>query len=90
MNKKEIVEQLTNLTNLEKKQCELFYDNIFKIIAHYLKKGEDVNIVNFGTFKVSKRKPRMGRNIVTQEKILIKSHKTITFKIANKLKEELN
>lgn len=90
MNKKEIVEQLTNLTNLEKKQCELFYDNIFKIIAYYLKKGEDVNIVNFGTFKVSKRKPRMGRNIITKEKLLIKSHKTVTFKISTNLKKELN
>lgn len=90
MNKKEIVEQLTNLTNSEKKQCELFYDNIFKIIAHYLKKGEDVNIVNFGTFKVSKRKPRMGRNIITKEKLLIKSHKTVTFKISTNFKKELN
>ena len=36
MNKKEIVEQLTNLTNLEKKQCELFYDNIYIFIISFI------------------------------------------------------
>ncbi len=90
MNKNEIIEQIANLTNINKKDCNNVFEATFKVIASYLKKNESVNILNFGTFKVSKRKPRMGRNIVTQEKILIKSHKTITFKIANKLKEELN
>ena len=91
MNKKEIIDKVSKLSKVSKMNCELVFDNIFKVMSDYfIKENESLTITNFGTFKISKRKPRNGRNIITQEKILIKSHKTITFKISNKLKEQLN
>ena len=60
------------------------------MISNTLSKNENVTIANFGTFKVSDRKARLGRNIATGETIKIRSHKTITFKISQNLKERLN
>ena len=59
MNKKEIIDKISYLTNINKSECELIYEMTFKVISDYLKKGNNVNILNFGTFKVSNRKPRM-------------------------------
>ena len=73
-----------------KEQLKDIYDDIFETIANYLLDNKNVTIANFGTFKISNRKARIGRNIATGETLTIKSHKTITFKISQNLKERLN
>ena len=53
------------------------------------KSGDDVRLVGFGTFRVSKRKARDGRNPQTGATIKIKASKTVTFKPGKPLKESL-
>ncbi len=90
MNKEEILEVVSTLTDYPKNDCEKVYDAIFIVFSKFLEKDENINIKNFGTFKVSKRKARTGRNPATGEEIKIKAQKTIHFKVSPKLKEKLN
>ncbi len=62
-------------------------DAIFETITKGLKKEGDMAIVGFGTFKVSKRAARMGRNPQTGEAIKIAAGKTVRFKASKQLKE---
>ena len=62
-------------------------DCVFSSITQSLKKGEDVTLVGFGTFKVVKRKARKGRNPSTGEAIKIKATKAPKFTPGKSLKE---
>ena len=55
-----------------------------------LAKGNDVAISGFGSFKVSKRAAREGRNPQTNEKIKIPARKAVTFKAGSALKDIVN
>ena len=63
---------------------------LFDTITEALKKGERVNISGFGTFAVSERKARTGRNPKTGESIQIAASKAAHFKAGKTLKELLN
>lgn len=90
MNKNELIDIICTLTDYDKSECEKIFDATFIVIAKFLEKNESVNIKNFGTFKVSNRKARVGVNPSNGEKIKIKAHKTISFKVSNNLKEKFN
>jgi DNA-binding protein HU-beta len=70
-------------------QAEAVYKAVFDIVADCLKEGEAVSVFGFGSFKVTERAARQGRNPRTGKKMQIPASKTVKFSPAKKLKEEL-
>ena len=62
MNKKQLVAKISSSMNLSKADAERQFDGITEIILSCLKGDEQVKIAGFGTYKVAKRKARVGRN----------------------------
>ena len=62
MNKAQLVEQLSSELSLTKADCERVLDSTIEHIKKTVKKGEDVTLVGFGTFKSAKRAARTGKN----------------------------
>jgi nucleoid DNA-binding protein len=86
MNKGDLINEVANIVNTKKAAQEVV-DCVLTTIAKSLKKGEDVTLTGFGTFKVVKRKARKGRNPFTGEEIKIKATKAPKFSPAKALKE---
>ena len=62
MNKKQLVAKLSGSLNLSKADAERTFDTITNTILDALKNDDSVKIAGFGTYKVAKRKARVGRN----------------------------
>lgn len=78
MNKGELVNEVAKVVKT-KKEAQAALDCVITSITKALKKGEDVTLTGFGTFKVVKRKARKGRNPRTGEAIKIKASKAPKF-----------
>ncbi len=90
MKKSEIIEALSSSVGLTKADCERVFNATFALFTSELAKGEDVLVPSFGTFKVSERAERDGRNPTTGETIHIAASKAVSFKAAAHLKDEVN
>ena len=86
MNRDEMIEQIAKETGLSKAQATRAMKTMLDGITSSLKKGNKVNFVGFGTFTVSKRKARVGRNPRTGEPIQIPAAKVPKFTAGKKLK----
>jgi DNA-binding protein HU-beta len=80
MNKAELIEKIATDADISKKQAGSALDSFTEAVAKTLKKGEKVTLVGFGTFSVSKRAARTGRNPQTGATIKIKAKKVAKFK----------
>lgn len=89
MNKTELINAVAESANLTKKQAEAAVNAFTASVAASLKKGEDVQIIGFGTFKVRERGERIGRNIKTGEKITIAASKAPAFVAGKGLKDAI-
>jgi DNA-binding protein HU-beta len=87
--KAEVVDRIAELTGIPKTRVAMCYDTLFEYLGEALAKGDKVAVPNFGTFQVSGRPARMGRNPATGEPIQIKASKTVRFKVAKALKDRL-
>ena len=90
MKKSDLVEAIAKQTGLTKADSTRALDAVFDTITGALKKGERVPIAGFGTFNVSKRKAREGRNPQTGATVKIPARKAVTFKAGTALKEAVN
>ena len=90
MNKTELIAAVAEQAELTKKDAEKAVKAFTDVIAAELKKGEKVQLVGFGTFEVSKRAAREGRNPQTGKSMKIKAIKTAKFKAGKALKDSLN
>ena len=90
MNKTELVAAMAEQTNLSKKDAEAALKAFIDVVSEELKKGEKVQLVGFGTFEVSERAAREGRNPQTGETMKIKASKTPKFKAGKALKDMMN
>ncbi len=90
MKKSDMIELLANKTNLPKSECEKVYNAVIEMFKEQLGKGEKVTVAGFGTFKVSERAAREGRNPATGETIKIPASKAVSFKAGTELKSILN
>jgi DNA-binding protein HU-beta len=86
MNKSELIDAVAKIT-CTKKEAEEAINTVFATIQKALKKGDEVTLTGFGTFKVSKRKARKGRNPQTGEEIKIAAKKVPVFKAGKGLKD---
>jgi DNA-binding protein HU-beta len=86
MNKSDLINEVAKIVDT-KKTAQEAVDCVLSSITKSLKKGEDVVLTGFGTFKVVKRKARRGRNPYTGEEIKIKATKAPKFTPGKALKE---
>ena len=80
MNKAELIEQIASEAGITKTQANNAMDSFTGAIVSALQKGDRVTLVGFGTFSVSERAARNGRNPQTKEVIKIKATKVPKFK----------
>lgn len=90
MNKAELVAAMAEKTELSKKDAEAALKAFTDVVAEELKKGEKIQLVGFGTFEVSERAERVGRNPLTKEEITIPASKAPKFKAGKALKDMVN
>ncbi len=90
MNKNDLVAAVATSTSLSKTDAAKAVDGVFNAITASLKKGQEVRLVGFGTFSVSKRAKSEGRNPRTGEKIAIPASKQPKFKAGKGLKDAVN
>jgi DNA-binding protein HU-beta len=90
MTKADVVEALANKLGINRNDAEKAVNIVLDDIVHALKQGERVNISGFGTFSVSNREARTGRNPKTGEAIEISASRSAKFKPGKQLKDSLN
>ncbi len=88
--REEISETLHTEFGLTKKDCNMFVNDILEIIIEGLQKNGFVKIHNFGSFKVKRKKSRLGRNPKTKENVTIKERNVITFKPSKSVLKLIN
>jgi DNA-binding protein HU-beta len=89
MSKATLVDVVREQTDCTVNAAKEAVDALFETISKTLKKEGSMALVGFGTFKVSKRAARMGRNPQTGAPIKISASKTVRFKASKQLKESL-
>ena len=90
MNKQELIGAVADMSGLGKGDASKAVESVFDTITASLKKGDEVRLVGFGTFSVSKRKASTGRNPRTGEPMTIKASTQPKFKAGKGLKDSVN
>ena len=89
MNKGDLINEVAKVVST-KKEAQEAVDCVLSSITKTLKKGDTVTLIGFGTFKVTQRKARKGRNPQTGEEIDIKASNAPKFTPGQALKEAVN
>jgi DNA-binding protein HU-beta len=90
MNKSELVSAIATKADLSKKDAEAALKAFTEVVAEELVKGEKIQLVGFGTFEVSERSARTGRNPQTGKEMKIAASKAPKFKAGKALKDAVN
>ena len=90
MNKEEFINAITSKTDAAKVATKKFLNAFVDVVTETLKKGGDIRLVGFGTFKTTKRKATTGRNPRTGAKINISSSTKAKFKPGKLLSKKVN
>ncbi len=90
MKKVELVEAVAEKAGLTKADATRAIDATFEAITDALANGDKVPLVGFGTFSISKRAAREGRNPRTGEPVKIEARNAVSFKAGSALKESVN
>jgi DNA-binding protein HU-beta len=90
MSKKDLIEAVATATALSKDQATQAVDAVISHIQASMKRGEEVRIPGFGTFKVTQRKARKARNPQTGVEMMLKASVVPKFSASKNLKEALN
>jgi len=90
MNKSELIDHIATQSDLSKAAAARALDATIEAVTRTLKKGGKVQVVGFGTFEVSKRAARTGRNPQTGKAIEIAAKKVIKLVPAKALSDSLN
>jgi len=80
MNKTELIEAIATRSNTTKAQTTAMLNGLLEVIQETMANGSDVQLVGFGTFSVTERASREGRNPATGETITIPAKKVVKFK----------
>jgi len=90
MKKSEMIEAIATATGLTKADSEKAFNATFDLLKKELADGNKVSVAGFGTFKISERAAREGRNPQTGETIKIAASKSVSFKAGSELKATVN
>jgi DNA-binding protein HU-beta len=90
MNKQELIGSVADASGLNRGDAAKAVEAVFETISSTLKRGDEVRLVGFGTFTVSRRKASTGRNPRTGEPMSIKESSQPKFKAGKGLKDACN
>jgi DNA-binding protein HU-beta len=90
MNKQELIGSVAETTGLSRSDASKAVEGVFDTISVALQRGDEVRLVGFGTFTVSKRKASTGRNPRTGEPMQIKESSQPKFRAGKGLKDSVN
>ncbi|PTQ85823.1 HU family DNA-binding protein [Nitrosomonas ureae] len=80
MNKTELIEAIATRSNTTKAQTTMMLNELIEVIQKTLADGDNVQLVGFGTFSITERAGREGRNPSTGESMTIPAKKVVKFK----------
>ena len=90
MNKSDLIAAVADKAGLAKKDAEAAISAFTETVTQQLKKGDKVTLVGFGTFEVTERAARTGRNPQTGKEMKIKASKSPRLKFGKTIKDALN
>ena len=90
MTKAELIEEITNKTEMARRDVSDIVDHVLETVKSALAKGEKVQLIPFGSFEVRKRKAREGRNPKTGEKLMIAARSVPAFHPGKDLREAVH
>jgi len=90
MTKADLIEEVSKMVELTRKDSEVVVDTIFDSIVHSLRSGDKIEIRGFGSFRTRQRKPRVGRNPKTGTRVDVPAKKIPFFKPSKELKDVVN
>jgi DNA-binding protein HU-beta len=80
MNKTELTKAIADVSGLAFKDSEKFLDSFMEVASKTLKKSETIALIGFGSFSVTKRSARIGRNFQTGKPIQVPASKSVKFR----------
>ena len=90
MTKADLIDEVSRLAELTRKDSEVIVETIFDSIVRSLRVGDKIEIRGFGSFRTRQRKPRVGRNPKTGERVEVPAKKIPFFKPSKELKDLVN
>jgi len=90
MTKADLIDEVTRLAELTRKDSEIIVETIFDSIVRSLRTGDKIEIRGFGAFRTRQRKPRIGRNPKTGDRVEVPAKKIPFFKPSKELKDLVN
>lgn len=90
MNKADLIDAMAEAAGIKKADAKKALDAFTTGVTETLAKGERISLVGFGSFSISRREAREGRNPQTGAKIQIAAKNVIKFKAGNELNEKVN
>src|SRR4030081_2702019 len=90
MTKADLIDEVSRLAELTRKDSEVIVETIFDSVVRSLRAGDKIEIRGFGSFRTRQRKPRVGRNPKTGERVEVPAKKIPFFRPSKELKELVN
>lgn len=90
MTKAELIEEVSRVVEMSRKDSEVIVDTIFKSIVQALRAGDKIEIRGFGSFRTRQRQARIGRNPKTGARVEVPAKRIPYFKPSKELKELVN
>jgi integration host factor subunit beta len=90
MTKAELIEEVSKVVEMTRKDSETIVETIFDSIVNSLHKGEKIEIRGFGSFRTRQRQPRVGRNPKTGSRVEVPSKRIPFFKPSKELRDLVN
>jgi len=90
MTKADLIEEVSTLAEVTRKDGEVIVETIFDSIVKSLRAGDKIEIRGFGSFRTRQRKPRIGRNPKTGARVEVPAKKIPFFKPSKELKDLVN
>jgi integration host factor subunit beta len=90
MTKAELIEDVSRVVAMSRKDSEIIVETIFDSIVKSLKAGDKIEIRGFGSFRTRQRNPRIGRNPKTGTRVDVPAKKIPYFKPSKELKDLVN
>ena len=90
MTKADLIEEVSRIAELTRRDSEVIVETIFESIISSLHAGDKIEIRGFGSFRTRQRKPRTGRNPKTGDKVEVPAKKIPFFKPSKELKDVVN
>jgi integration host factor subunit beta len=90
MTKAELIEEVSRVVEMTRKESEVIVDAIFASVVRALRAGDKIEIRGFGSFRTRQRQPRLGRNPKTGARVEVPAKRIPYFKPSKELKDLVN